>query len=672
MAIIVNDTFTGTSGTLLSAHTTDNGKSWINPGAATDTIKLDGSGRAYATGSATQFYYANVVPASADYSVEADFVFLSATSGYPGICLRCSSDGSNRYYAIYNPAGSIQFYPFTAGVQGAALASFSFTATAGATNHLKLTAVGSTFTVTLDGTTVITTTSTAITAAGFPGIQEYGADTLAGGLHFDNYQATDSSSSAATDFAVSPAAQSGLSATASSPYTVTPNGTPSASVTVTLSDASAGGTFTPATLTFTTSAPATFTYQTAVGATGSKILTATATGGLTTSHTATYSVLNAIGVLSANFFLSPYNWIVQGTGTSAYALSVNPGSYFKTAVTVVSGDPGTLVLNLDSSIWTGLTDAGVALAAGDYPIIRSVIDGVATDVQTVASTNAYTLATGLAVGTHALQVNFKAVKLASTTINRWNTPLTSVYGIKVLNLSIDANAVSVAPTLRSKRMIVFGDSITEGADCVGSGNSTLSQDATQVWGQLLAIGMDAEVGIIGWSYSGWNATGAGNVPQFYNSATPSWSNVALGQPRSWTVIPDYVVCNHGQNDSASISNYAYNPGTNTGWIKDVRAAVGSTAWIFLIQPYTGARAGEMAIAVNAWVAANPSDTSVAAISLNRTFNSGETTNDNLHPNVRGHAIIGAKDTGILKDTIQPTLPQIAAAIWTRSQRTITG
>lgn len=82
---------------------------------------------------------------------------------------------------------------------------------------------------------------------------------------------------------------SGVVSTASTNFTVAANGTLSANNTVTPSDGGAGGTFTPATVTLTSSATsATFTYTPA--STGNKTLSVTNSGGLTNPSNITYAV----------------------------------------------------------------------------------------------------------------------------------------------------------------------------------------------------------------------------------------------------------------------------------------------------------------------------------------------------------------------------------------------
>ena len=85
---------------------------------------------------------------------------------------------------------------------------------------------------------------------------------------------------AATALTLSPASRSVTAGSASAAYTVGVNGALSSSKAVTLSDAGAGGTFTPASLTLTSGAPSgTFTYTPAPGApSGTVTLTAAATG----------------------------------------------------------------------------------------------------------------------------------------------------------------------------------------------------------------------------------------------------------------------------------------------------------------------------------------------------------------------------------------------------------
>jgi hypothetical protein len=92
----------------------------------------------------------------------------------------------------------------------------------------------------------------------------------------------------ATDFNVNPSSQATAPGTPTANYTVTLNGPLTVNENIALSDAAAGGTFSPTSLTFTSAnagTPQTFTYTPALGTGGTtKTLTATGTGAFSATH----------------------------------------------------------------------------------------------------------------------------------------------------------------------------------------------------------------------------------------------------------------------------------------------------------------------------------------------------------------------------------------------------
>lgn len=201
----------------------------------------------------------------------------------------------------------------------------------------------------------------------------------------------------ATALAVSPTTQSVLAGVATNNYTVTTNAALSSSATVTLSDSSAGGTFSPSSLTLASgSSPSgTFTYTPAVGASGSVTLTAAASG---LSSATTAAVVTAAASALA---LSPSTQgAAPGTPTGAYTVSLASGG-LASAKTVTLSDGGA---------GGTFTPTSVTLAAGT--------GGTATFTYTPSSTGTKTLtvsATGLTSASAA------AVSSASSVITPTNS-----------------------------------------------------------------------------------------------------------------------------------------------------------------------------------------------------------------------------------------------------------
>lgn len=149
---------------------------------------------------------------------------------------------------------------------------------------------GGTFTPTTVSISSGTPTATFTYTAGSTGSKTISV-TNDGGLTNPSNITLTASSTAATALTLT-GPSSGISGVASTNFTVSTNGTLSASNTVTPSDSSGGGTFTPATLTLgpgTTSG--TFTYT--PGSAGSKSISITNTGGLTNPAALTYTSVPA-------------------------------------------------------------------------------------------------------------------------------------------------------------------------------------------------------------------------------------------------------------------------------------------------------------------------------------------------------------------------------------------
>lgn len=109
MPQIANDTFTGTAGTALTAHTSDSGHSWaVSPGSAASLIlnayTLDFgtvSGVAGTAIGSTGEALISRVPDSADYTVSLDLRTSAGTAvDFPGIMLRASNSVDTTYRAF--------------------------------------------------------------------------------------------------------------------------------------------------------------------------------------------------------------------------------------------------------------------------------------------------------------------------------------------------------------------------------------------------------------------------------------------------------------------------------------------------------------------------------------------------------------------------------------------
>ena len=362
----------------------------------------------------------------------------------------------------------------------------------------------------------------------------------------------------------------------------------------------------------------------------------------------------AVPVTDANVFFSPYNWYSDGGGTvqsnnvkgsSTYAQTSCPGAYLKLSVSASAS--GYVALLLDTTPLNGIT-------AANCPTLSISVDGQAFTSQLLAyatGTTRVALGPSLAAGTHTVIVYFKSVTLSSSLAmgDRWTAPASAV---KVTGLEVDSRGTATAAqTLRSKRAIVYGDSILEGADCVGSTNANADQDATQTFAQLLGQGLDAETGIIGFSGQGWTVAGYGNVPALYNAtdASQAWNKHFAGQSRLaaglFAPAPDVLVVLHGKNDGSQGAADATVTSAVSTWLAAARTAAGVAAKIFVVITFDGTKRSALLVGFSAYQAST-ADGNAKLIDLGTAIQStlasgGLNTNDAIHPNTRGHATFGA-------------------------------
>tara|TARA_R110000868_G_scaffold203031_6_gene450840 strand:- start:2078 stop:2716 length:639 start_codon:yes stop_codon:yes gene_type:complete len=189
-----SDTFTGTAGTTLTAHTGETGASWTrhpnDAGAETFVITDANRLRANsAAGTGCQFY-ASGVPSSPDYDVSFDLVVKSLITGdFIEVAGRCDTVAWTHYRVTWDEAGQQFILVYRVNGSGANLATFSKLLVVGTTYALTLRMRGSAISVLLDGATIMSVTDTQVTAAGrvlvstFAGVA---AQTNTTGVHLDN------------------------------------------------------------------------------------------------------------------------------------------------------------------------------------------------------------------------------------------------------------------------------------------------------------------------------------------------------------------------------------------------------------------------------------------------------------------------------------------------------
>lgn len=183
------DTFTDTAGTLLENHTSDSGNTWTKNSAVSGGGMVITDANRVRGGSATAVIYVNDwVPASPDYEVSTDVYFASVNYAQTGIGGRTGTTAFTGYYALL-VQGEIRLYR---GGNVAPLGSYAVSPTVGSTYALKLSMQGNDITVYWDGAPVIAVTvsgSNIISTAGFASVYSQGAFTNSTGPHLDNFKA---------------------------------------------------------------------------------------------------------------------------------------------------------------------------------------------------------------------------------------------------------------------------------------------------------------------------------------------------------------------------------------------------------------------------------------------------------------------------------------------------
>lgn len=217
-------------------------------------------------------------------------------------------------------------------------------------------------------------------------------------------------------------------------------------------------------------------------------------------------------------------------------------------------------------------------------------------------------------------------------VDRWRTPVQS---LKIMAIELEENGALLPPSgaaaLEPRRVLFFGDSITEGMWVLGDSkdphNAVPYDDATQAWPALLAAALEAEYGTCGFGGQSWNRP-TGNVPPLPDS----WSFFFQGRSRliegRLTPPPDYVFVNLGANDTADVTAAAGR------WLSAIRSALSPATPVFVIIPFGQQRAEDLKAAVR-----KSGDPFVVildlgpqwALGLNRYGTPSRASFDGLHP-----------------------------------------
>lgn len=186
----LNDTFTGTDSTAITAHLGELGATWQESTQFSSGDALLASNRLRSS-SISSVWLASGVPDSANYSVNATLRYLTAAGTSIGIVGRADNPAENCYIALYYRAGKKwELYKSVTGTL-TSLGSYSQTLSAGVDYKLTLTMSGTTITLLVDDVSRVSVTDSAVSQPGRCGLWTNGSTSSSTGIHIDRVWSSD-------------------------------------------------------------------------------------------------------------------------------------------------------------------------------------------------------------------------------------------------------------------------------------------------------------------------------------------------------------------------------------------------------------------------------------------------------------------------------------------------
>lgn len=374
-----------------------------------------------------------------------------------------------------------------------------------------------------------------------------------------------------------------------------------------------------------------------------------------------------LSVTQPNWFLSPFNWNIVGTAgvngvpggpgsptgptlVPSEAVTTQPGAYFALSF----ANSSKAVLNLDM--------VGVPVSGGMSSMaVQWSVDNTLYPLHTLSVADAQlTLATGLSSGPHTIQFWFVSSDYHQ---DRWTATIVMQSGfvgpaqsLRVTGLTLDPGASPLAPpSLRPKRMLFFGDSITEGA-VIAPGD-----DASQTYAVVCARMLNAEYGVVANPGQGFtcNIAPTSGVPAFDKAFTQYYAQNPRFPQKAGLPDPDYVILNMGTNDAITGALPDGVTAQALDWIQQMRSDLPNSQ-IFLLAPFGGFYPQALQAACNQYLLAHPADTKVGLLNLGQTAQTGLTAQipggtaqsfDGIHPNVATNRALGCQLTAAIQTAL---------------------
>ena len=334
-----------------------------------------------------------------------------------------------------------------------------------------------------------------------------------------------------------------------------------------------------------------------------------------------------IGLGDTRVVWSPGNWDDRGS----YKVANAPHAYARLAFTGTSVSAKVDVSRL----------VGAAVAAGSYPVIRSIVDGYSFVDTKLTSTTTTITRSGLSNGAHTVEFQFIAT---DPSVARWDTD--PINAVRLAGFAVDPAGALTQATRRPKILYAYSDSTREGWAATGAGafagNNSLYTDVP-----IIAKALNAEYGVMAYSGQGYSVAG-GDVPKVIDA----WDKYSAARSRlvagKFAIQPDYIYIDHGANGGATQAEVQ-------AIIAAFRAAA-PDAWIFVQVAAGGFSRTAITAAANA---ARATDAKVGLIDLGVEYQAGIDRGpgnqqtmysvDGLHKNLLCNALVAG---GVIRQTQQ--------------------
>lgn len=191
--LFLNDTFTTATAKAITAHVGESGNSWLhNPATpVANVLQVGTGGSIYGATALVGIANSQVVPASASYFVEAEFIIRSVLSSISATIGGRSSNADAAYYGMFYEDGFVRLVRADAAGARTILASVAYTPALGTPFTMRVVMAGNQISGWLNGTQVIAPiTDNTITRVGTVMVRIFGqSSSPTTGPHISNVTA---------------------------------------------------------------------------------------------------------------------------------------------------------------------------------------------------------------------------------------------------------------------------------------------------------------------------------------------------------------------------------------------------------------------------------------------------------------------------------------------------